>query len=186
MPRLLIDNFETTLGADIASTGATSLTLASGQGARLAALSLSVANFLPLVITNGTDVEVVHATARTGDVLTIVRAREGTTALTFPTGSVVGCYPTAAAFTELQFPARRGSILVTTPAAGQFQFTITDADATTARDVNIWLRPTEELDLDELDDYTVSAAALVDGTITVVVRATGYLSGTFAYTYTLS
>lgn len=101
MPRLLIDNFETTLGADIASTGATSLTLASGQGARLAALTLSAANFLPLVITNGTDVEVVHATARETDVLTVVRAREGTTALTFPSGSVIGCYPTAATFGDL-------------------------------------------------------------------------------------
>jgi hypothetical protein len=103
MPRLLIDNFETTLGAAIASTGATSLTLATGQGARLAALTLSAANFLPLTITNGTDVEIVHVTANpTGDVLpTIVRAREGTTARTFPSGSVIGCYPTAAAFGDL-------------------------------------------------------------------------------------
>jgi hypothetical protein len=107
MPRLLIDNFETTLGADITTTGATSLTLASGQGARLAALTLSATNYLPLTITNGTDVEVVHATARTTDTLTIVRAREGTTALTFPgdpdplLSSVIGCYPTAATFGDL-------------------------------------------------------------------------------------
>jgi hypothetical protein len=101
MPRLLIDNFETTLGAAIASTGATSLTLATGQGARLAALTLSAANFLPLTITNGTDVETVHATARTTDVLTIVRAREGTTALTFPSGSFVACYPTVTSLADL-------------------------------------------------------------------------------------
>lgn len=101
MPRLYLDNFEIALTTAISGTGDTSLVLPTGVGAQLAALTLSAANFLALTITNGTTVEVVHATARSTDTLTVIRGREGTTAATFPVGSIVGCYPTAAGLTEL-------------------------------------------------------------------------------------
>lgn len=186
MPRQFIDNFEVTLTAAITGTGDVSIVLPAGTGAQLAGLTLSPTDVLALTITNGTTVEIVHATARSTDTLTVVRAREGTTAATFPIGSVLGCYPTAAGMRELQITAKRGTVAIPANTDSQHEFTITDADATTLRDVDIRLRPTEELDLDELDDYTLTAAILVDGTITVVISSVGYLAGTFAYTYTLT
>lgn len=75
-----------TLAAPL-SSGATSLTLTTGSGALFPAPT-SGQQFV-LVLTDaatGELNEVVYCTARTGDVCTVVRAQEGTTALTWAPG----------------------------------------------------------------------------------------------------
>lgn len=64
----------------------TSLTLSSGQGARFPSLGASDYFFATLVDVSG-NYEIVQVTARTDDVLTIVRGQEGTIAIPFPANS---------------------------------------------------------------------------------------------------
>lgn len=187
MPRLYIDGFREELTTAIASSGATSIVLPTGAGAKLASLTLSADNPLVLRIQNGITVETIYAEGRSTDTLTpCLRGQEGTTATTFPIGSIIRAPVTAVGMRELQFPSKRGTSVVPASTYGQHTFTITDAAAVTARDVRVWLRPTEELDADELNDYTVTADIAVDGTINVTISSAGYLAGTFAYSYHLT
>ncbi len=82
------------------SNAATSLTLATGEGARFP--SLSAGQFYPATISRSSDgaVEIVKVTARSSDTLTITRAQEGTTALAFVVGDRVELRLTAATFLD--------------------------------------------------------------------------------------
>ena len=78
--QITYNNAKATIASGIAS-GATSLTLATGKGALFPALSGG--DWFMLTLTQAvteTSWEIVKVTARSGDVLTIVRAQEGTTA----------------------------------------------------------------------------------------------------------
>jgi hypothetical protein len=66
----------------------TVVTVQAGQGALFPTISAGQIAAITLEDVSG-DIEVVYATGRTGDSLTIVRAQEGTTALSFPSGSRV-------------------------------------------------------------------------------------------------
>ena len=86
---LFANNATTTLAAPINSS-ATSLTLASGTGALFPALSAGQAFSITMKDTaTGELTEIMYCTARTGDVCTVVRAQEGTTALSWTTGDFV-------------------------------------------------------------------------------------------------
>ena len=185
MPRLYIDNFEVTLTAAISSAGATSIVLPTGTGAQLAALTLSAADFLALTITSGTNVEVVYATARSTDTLTVTRAQEGTTGLTFPIGAIVGCYVTAAALTRLERPRKLTTATITPVQYALADFTITDADARIGDRVAIQLEPDEETDLDFLSELTVLASIDTAGTISGSLYAPGPIVGTYTLSYSL-
>ncbi len=95
MPRLYADGFREVLTAAIASSTGTTVALPAGTGAKLAALSLSVANYLAVTVSNGTDVETMWVTGRATDDLTVLRAQEetgatpGSVGYTFPIGSVI-------------------------------------------------------------------------------------------------
>lgn len=78
-----INNYSTTLAADLAAA-ATSCTVAAGDGAPLA--GASAANPYHLTLASGGKLEVVAVTAVAGDVLTIVRAQEGSSDQQWLTG----------------------------------------------------------------------------------------------------
>lgn len=88
MAQLFSNNASSTLLNSAAAID-TTLTLATGGGAKFT--SPTGSNFELLTIANpaGTVYEIVMVTARTGDVLTVTRAMEGTTALAWVAGSVV-------------------------------------------------------------------------------------------------
>lgn len=65
------------------SAGATSVTLQAGQGITFPTLSGSQYFYATIVDTAG-NLEIVKATARAGDTLTVVRGQDGTTARAFP------------------------------------------------------------------------------------------------------
>lgn len=123
---LFANNAQSTLAAPI-SPSATSITLASGTGALFPNPSAGQQFALTLNdAATGLLYEIVYCTARTGDVLTVARAQEGTTALTWATGDSVDNGPTAGQMAAMQqsaslFPAR----IITT--SGAFSLFTTDA-----------------------------------------------------------
>jgi hypothetical protein len=83
MAELWTNNAATTLASGL-SAGATSLTVAAGEGALFP--NPTAPDFFYSTLDNGTVVEIVKVTARSTDVFTIVRAQQGTTDLTWLTG----------------------------------------------------------------------------------------------------
>lgn len=97
------NNASSTLAVAITTT-TTSLTLAAGTGAKFPALSGG--NWFMLTLYSVTGVteslwEIVKCTARSGDVLTVVRAQEGTTARSWSIGTPVELRLTASVASDL-------------------------------------------------------------------------------------
>lgn len=90
MSRIHSNNFETTLTSSISNSD-TTITLASATGFP----SIGAGVTCNLTLVNGANIEIVTATARSGNNVTVTRAQEGTVALSFPGGTTVGLYPTA-------------------------------------------------------------------------------------------
>lgn len=98
--QLYTNNASTTLAAGIAS-GATSITVASGAGALFASPSGGDWQMVTLTNADGSAIEIVKVTGAAGDVLSIVRAQEGTTALAWATGDQVSARLTAGMLVRL-------------------------------------------------------------------------------------
>lgn len=94
MPLKLANNAAGTLSTPITASDV-GLVLTSGDGAKFPTLSSGDYFYATLLSTGGTR-EIVKATARVGDTLTIVRAQEGTTASSFSSGSLLELRVTAA------------------------------------------------------------------------------------------
>ena len=99
MPALFSNNASATLAASITSVQ-TSLTLTTGQGALFPAVSGSD-YFYATIANSSNTIEIVKVTARSADVLTVVRAQEGTTASAFSSGDKVELRLTAAALNNM-------------------------------------------------------------------------------------
>jgi hypothetical protein len=84
--QLYINNGESVVGVDLAMA-AVSLTLATGDGPKFPAVPDPLVDFYLVTLTDGPNEtlwEIVKVTDRTGDVLTIERAQEGTLDLAWP------------------------------------------------------------------------------------------------------
>lgn len=100
MTVLFSNNAASKLAAGIDSV-ATTVTVAAGEGVRFP--SPTGGDWFPVVLqrkANYTDIEIARCTARSVDTLTIVRAQEGTSALTFVAGDIIDLRLTAAALAE--------------------------------------------------------------------------------------
>jgi hypothetical protein len=89
------NNAGTTLASGI-NNSATSLTVSTGSGALFPTLTGSQYFYCTLQQASGGALEIVKVTARSTDTFTIVRAQDGTTALSFSTGDYVQLRLTAA------------------------------------------------------------------------------------------
>ena len=98
MAVLYTNNASTTLASGITASNI-SLSLATGAGALFPAITAPDFAYVTLVDSSN-NIEIVKVTARSGDVLTVVRAQEGTTARSFATGSKVDLRVTAAGLTN--------------------------------------------------------------------------------------
>jgi hypothetical protein len=94
----LTNNAFGTLAAGINSS-ATSITLTSGQGARFPTLGAGDYFYATLIDTSN-NLEIVKCTARSTDVLTVVRAQESTTARAYNTGDRIEIRITAQTFLD--------------------------------------------------------------------------------------
>jgi hypothetical protein len=106
----LTNNAFGTLAAGINSS-ATSITLTSGQGARFPTLSAGDYFYATLIDTSN-NLEIVKCTARSTDVLTVVRAQESTTARAYNTGDRIEIRITAATFTEAASVIPSGTVML--------------------------------------------------------------------------
>lgn len=94
------NNAASTLASGI-TAGDTSITVATGTGGAFPTLTGSQFCYCTLQNTTGTVVEIVKVTARSGDVFTVVRAQDNTSASSFSTGDKFELRLTAGELTEL-------------------------------------------------------------------------------------
>lgn len=80
----------------------TSITVAAGKGSLFPASNFTITVYPPNTPPLASNAEICLCTSRTGDVLTIVRAQEGTTAKSIATGWQLANTATALDFTEIQ------------------------------------------------------------------------------------
>lgn len=124
MTAKLSNNAKSTLAAGITAS-ATSMSVSSADGSKFPSVESSDSNWFPatLVKSDGS-FEIVRVTDRVNDVMTIVRAQEGTTALAFSAGDKVECRATAAALEKLN---------------GKVYKSTSDPDPNIGEDDDIWL-----------------------------------------------
>lgn len=128
-----------TLNAGISSSD-TSLTLSSGQGARFPTLA-SGDYFYATLIDTSNNLEIIKVTARSTDVLTIVRGQESTTARTYAIGDRVELRVTAGGLTDAANPYDKD-----TSSTGSFALPIgTTAQEPTAADTEGHIRYDSDL-----------------------------------------
>jgi len=98
MAAVLTNNAVSRLASSL-TAGATTLSVTTGEGGKFP--SPSAGQWFPLTIVKSSGVlEVARCTARSGDVFTVVRAQESTSAQSFTAGDRVELRATAAVFTE--------------------------------------------------------------------------------------
>ena len=100
MTVLFKNNAHSTLASSITDS-ATSITLASGHGNARFPVTASPNYFYATLIDGSNNLEVVKCTARSSDVLTVVRAQEGTSARAYSTGDRVELRITAQGLEDL-------------------------------------------------------------------------------------
>lgn len=106
---LFTNNASASLASAITS-GSTTITLASGQGALFPTISGSNF-FMATLVDTSNNIEIVRATARTGDTLTVSRAQDGTSARAFAAGDKLELRIVNAGLQE--FVQRDGSVAMT-------------------------------------------------------------------------
>src|ERR1035437_5862278 len=115
---LFANNAGTTIASAVAP-GDVSVTLTSGGGALFP--SPTGGQIFPLTLqsaSNSATFEITYCTARSGDVLTISRAKEGTSALAWNAGDLAQCRATAATLEMLQITAVGGVLTGNLPNPG--------------------------------------------------------------------
>jgi hypothetical protein len=110
MPRkLLANNAFSTLSIAVSSAGQATLTLQSGHGARFP--SPASPDTFQLTLDDGTNVEIVTVIQRAGDVLTVLRGQERTTAQSsFAIGTLAELRLTEDVFRYVRFDSRMSQI----------------------------------------------------------------------------
>jgi hypothetical protein len=106
----LTNNAFATIAAGINSS-ATSITLTSGQGARFPTLAGGDYFYATLIDTSN-NLEIVKCTARSTDVLTVVRGQESTTARAYSTGDRIEIRITAQTFTDAAAVIPSGTVML--------------------------------------------------------------------------
>jgi hypothetical protein len=96
---VLVNNVASTLAQDL-TAAAGSLRVRSGTGSRFPVLTVGSYFYATVIATDGRW-EIVKATARSVDLITITRAQENTLAQAFPSGSKVELRITAASIQDV-------------------------------------------------------------------------------------
>ncbi len=113
MSRIHANNFDTTLNGGITNV-ATSMTLTSVTGFPTIGAGVTC----NLTLEDGSTIEIVKATARSGFVITIVRAQESTTGVAWTSGATVSLRATADSIDSKQDTLSAASLTAVTVATG--------------------------------------------------------------------
>lgn len=161
-------NNASSLLASSIGTGDTSLSVTPGSGGQFPAPSGGDYAAITLVSADGLTIEIVRLTSRSGDVLTVTRAQEGTSAAAFSAGAVVSHRLTAAQLDYLKTIASSisGAVLLS-PASGSEQ-TIQPGQASD-RGLIVKGRTAQTASLQEWQNVSGTAVATMaaDGGLTV-------------------
>ena len=128
------NNGHSTLASSLSSS-ATSITVASGHGARFPSLTGSE-YFYATLIDSSNNLEIVKVTARSSDVLTVTRAQESTTARAYAIGDRVELRVTAQGLVDIGTPTA-DSIINSMIATNAVNSDSIAANAVTASELNI-------------------------------------------------
>jgi hypothetical protein len=131
----------------------TSLTVATGEGARFPAAPFNGTVCPAQALATPANAEIVRVTAIAGDVLTIVRAQEGTTARAMAIGDLIAATITAKTVTDIErpadllvtnsvaigagFPAQNGAVRLESATAGPWRGVIAARNAANTSDITI-------------------------------------------------
>lgn len=108
---LFSNNARSTLSVAVSSAGQASLTLQSGDGARFA--TIANPNYSLVTLDDGTNIEICVVVSISGDVLTVLRGQEQTTAqASFATGTKVECRVTAESLLRVSAMTRHQQVYV--------------------------------------------------------------------------
>jgi hypothetical protein len=119
------------------ATSGTSLTVATGHGTRFPAPPFNATVQAAGALADPTNAEIVRVTAIVGDVLTVVRAQEGTTARAIGVGDLLYAAITAKAFTDIEALLSPGPVF----GADYLEGTeIADPDAPAADNARLYVR----------------------------------------------
>jgi len=83
----MLNNWGAAITDASVSTGATSFNIETSAASEIGTLGDN--EILIITASNGSDLEIMHVTARSGDTLTVERARDGTSALAYSLGDVI-------------------------------------------------------------------------------------------------
>jgi len=154
------NNGHSTLAASAASN-ATSITVASGHGARFPSLS-SGEYFYATLIDASNNLEIVKVTARSSDVLTATRAQESTTARAYAIGDRIELRVTAAGIAD----ATNIDNIVPSQSGNSGKFLKTDG-------TNVSFDTAGSTSASDLSSGTLAVGRLPVGTVVKVSRAYG-------------
>jgi ribosomal protein L18 len=172
------NNGHSTLAASITSSG-TSITVASGHGARFPSLS-SGEYFYATLIDSSNNLEIVKCTARSSDVLTVTRAQESTTARAYAIGDRIELRVTAAGLNDATNPYDKD-----TSSTGSFALPVgTDAQEPAAADTEGHIRYNSDDNVVYFSDGT--SWLKISSTITTLSSITGTVYSGAASTLTLA
>lgn len=138
---LAANNAQTVLSAGISSS-ATTLTVNTGTGALFPA-PVSGTSFYKLTLVDaatGQLTEIMHVTARTGDVMTVLRAQEGTTARAWSANDIVANMLTSgtlAFFAQLESPTFTGAPKAPTATKGTSTTQLATTEFVAGRAINM-------------------------------------------------
>jgi len=162
-----------TLASGINSS-ATSITLTTGQGARFPTLAGGDFFYATLIDTSN-NLEIIKCTARSTDVLTVVRGQESTTARAYSTGDRIELRVTAAGFSEMLQASNNLSELTAT--ASTARSNIGAAGTATAQTFTASQRGTVTTDNDGSFDMNVTNNFKCTPTGSITLTFTNITSG---------
>lgn len=132
MPYVALNNAASTLSGGVTAID-TAISVQVGHGAKFAV----GANYSYLTLQDASsNIEIVKLTGVSGDVLTVVRAQDGTAARTWAIGDVISCRPCAAAFNDFAVGLQAQLVTAFTTGGTATAFTLTPAPAITANAAN--------------------------------------------------
>ena len=165
------NNGHSTLAASL-STSATSITVASGHGARFPSLSGS-AYFFATLIDASNNLEIVKCTARSSDLLCVTRAQESTSAIAFAIGDRIELRVTAGGLGAIYSEA----VADATPAADSIVNSMIATDAVNADSIVADAVGASELNVSGNGSAGQVLASDGDGTMSWAAAASGKLVG---------
>lgn len=141
----LYTNNAKTILASAVNSSQTTITVASGKGALFP--SPTTGQMFKVTMVSASDAtvyEICNCTSRTGDVLTVVRGQEGTTAKPFLVNDVVGNFDTAAVMTNLvqadQLQANTDLFAVASGTANALTVTLASGLTSVPDGMTIWVK----------------------------------------------